>query len=138
MGKNNARAHDVKITLASFYNILTGFKETLPEKYLKRERQNRGRKVAKRFLEEFDGCLKGIDEDGVEGVSDAIYDGYTIDPDSDTYIPLWILKLWGSNWDDQEAKLKVRKMRDLYKQVLEELGFINKELMNTERAGFEP
>lgn len=62
--------NDVKITLVNFYDILTGFKETLPEKVLKRERQDKGRKVAKMVLASFDGCLKMIDEDGPPLLSD--------------------------------------------------------------------
>lgn len=115
--------NDVKITQVKFYEILTGFKETLPERVLKRERQDKGRKVALLLLKVLDFDLKRMDEIGVEKLKDD-WEVASMAADEPGTTPLWVRKLWRSNWDDKEAKMKIRKMRELYKQVLEELGFI--------------
>ena len=113
---------DVKIERAYFTPVL--FEKDA------RAREYVNRNVAKWILESIDDYLSEIAEDGIETTCERYFEGYAGAESGIQSVhepPLWIqimFDLWELGCDDEEAEREMRKVKELFKQVLEERGLL--------------
>ena len=89
-------------------------------------------KISKNYLEELyvsdvQGILERIDEyiaavvqGGAEGASEYYREGLSLDPSLE--IPLWMKTIWDFQGTDEEVLGKLRDLKELYRQVIAEIG----------------